>query len=544
VHRHAHSARASIYAYPAELDAWLANRRVAAAAQPAQLAQPVPPPPPVPPRRPRRVPVIAGAAIGVALVAIAGLVVWRVSARQGARPPYTLAVLPFESLSADSNDALVADGLTDDIITALGRSGQIAVISRRSVGGFKGAHVPLPRVAAMLHANLILEGTITHAGKAVRITAQLVDAATDHHLWAESYERDSANVLTLQDQVSDEVSTTVLEKLTGRRPIAPRPVRLVDPDVRLAYLTGRFFWSKRDAPGLTRAVGYFRQAIHGDSTYGPAYAGLADSYNLLGTFGLMPEKEAFPAARVAALQAIRFDSTLAEAYNSLAFEAYRYDWDFATADRYFRYAIQLNPSYATAHQWYGEFLGDLHRSNESIVESRRAVELDPLSAIARSDMAESYMHADRYDQAVVELRRVFALYPDFALAHSYLAGNYYEMGHLDAMRAEQRRLAEIQGDSNSWAVLRIEDDWAGGRLGAARAGIEAMRRQADAAQGTYLGVAHDYAVIGDFQAALAMLERSYQHHEWMLVTMKVDPYLAGLRGDPRYLDLIRRIGIP
>jgi TolB-like protein/Flp pilus assembly protein TadD len=462
----------------------------------------------------------AGAAIAGGVLVL-GLAVWARGHRQAAARQPTLAVLPFESLSADSNDALAADGLTDDIITELGRSNQFAVISRRSVAQFKGTHVPLQQVA--------------------RITAQLVDAATDHHLWAQSYERDSVNVLSLQDEVTGAVSSAIVETLTGHGVTAGRPVRLVDPDVRLAYLTGRLFMSKRDEPGLTRAVVYFRQALHADSTYGPAYAGLADCYNLLGTFGYLPEKESFQAARTAALQAIRFDPASAEAYNSLAFENYRSDWDFAGAEKNFRYAIQLNPSYATAHQWYGEFLGDLHRADQAVGESRRAVELDPLSAIARSDLGLVYLHVGRYADAIAELHRVIALYPDFGLAHSYLAGVYVETGRLDEGRVEEGRAAPAPAGDES---LAIEDAWAAGNAAEVRTRTAALARQASVGRFSYINLAHLYARLGDPNAAMAALERAYQQHEWMLVTLKVDPYFARMRTDPRFEGLIRRIGIP
>jgi TolB-like protein/tetratricopeptide (TPR) repeat protein len=531
VHRHTHSARASVYAYAGELDAWLKDRRV---------TSPEPAAPVVSPPRRRSMPLLlsAGAAVAGGLVVL-GLAVWARSHRLAVVRQPTLAVLPFESLSADSNDALVADGLTDDIITELGRSSQIAVISRRSVAQFKGTHMPLQQVARMLNANLVLEGTIAHAGKTVRITAQLIDAGTDHHLWAESYERDSVNVLSLQDEVTGAVSTAILEKLTGHGMPAERAVRLVDPDVRLAFLTGRFFMAKRDEPGLTRAVVYFRQALRGDSTYGPAYAGLADCYNLLGTFGFLPEKQAFPAARAAALRAIRLDSTSAEAYNSLAFETYRYDWDFASAEKNFKYAVRLNPSYATAHQWFGEFLGDLRRTDEAITESRRAVELDPLSAIARSDLGLVYLHVGHYAEASAELHHVLALYPDFALAHSYLGGVYIETGHLDQARVEEGRAVPAIDDG-----LAIEDAWAAGKTDEVRARTDVLTRRANAGHYSFITLAHLHARLGDYAAAQAALERSFQQHEWMLVTLKVDPYFAHMRDDPRFRDLIRRIGIP
>lgn len=553
VHRHAHSARASIYAYAAELDAWLEARRIAPdqARGAAKDAPEVPGMPDVPaadqPAARRRGRVVVG--IGAAIVA--SLVIGWLAYRErqdrltvALQQPPTLAVLPFDDLSADPNESLVADGLTDDIITELGRSGLLAVISRRSVAQFKGTHTPLPQVARSLHATLILEGAIVHSGKSIRITAQLIDAATDHQLWAESYERDSVNVLSLQDNVASAVASAVLEKLTGREPPAGRPVHPVAPDVRLAYLTGRYFWSKRDEPGLRQAIVYFDQAIRADSAYSPAYSGLADCYNLLGTWGFVPESIAFPAAKAAAQRAIQLDPTSAEAYNSLAFETYRHEWDFVHAEQYFQQAIRVNPNYSTAHQWYGEFLGDLKRSDQSVAESRKAVELDPLSAIAGSDLADSYLHAGRDPEALAELQHVLALYPSFSVARGYLATVYFDMGRMDRYVAELALASDTATDPISRAVLHVAEAWVAGDSALARARAKEFARRAPAGRVNFMTLAVLSAVVHEPDAAFAALERSYRRHEWWLVTLKSEPYFASIRDDPRYRDLIRRIGIP
>jgi TolB-like protein len=481
------------------------------------------------------------------VVASALVAAWHGMTVRAPATPVTLAVLPFEDLSTGATDGLVADGLTDDLITALGRSGGglLAVISRRSVAQFKGTHTPLPQVAHALHANLILEGTIAHAGQTVRITAQLIDATTDHHLWAESYERDSVNILSLEDNVASAVASAVLEKVTGRAPPLMQAARPVAPEVRTAYLTGRFFWSRRDEPGLRQAIVYFDQAIRADSTYSPAYSGLADCYNLLGTWGYVPESTAFPAARAAALTAIRLDSTAAEAYNSLAFETYRHAWDFARAEQYFKRAIQLNPSYATAHQWYGEFLGDIKRSDESVAESRRAVELDPLSAIAGSDLADAYLHAGRDADAERELRRILALYPDFRVAHDYLAAVYFDMGRLDAYHAEViLAMDTTTRDPVAREALQLADAVAAGDSTRARTVVRALIAPTASGRSPYYSLALHDAMARQPDAAFAALDESYRRHEWWLVSVEVDPYLRLLRDDPRFAAFVKRVGIP
>jgi TolB-like protein/Tfp pilus assembly protein PilF len=549
VHRHTHKARASVYAYASEIDTWRKNRRVpvatdvnspaSSAAVPAQAA--------VPPPARRRLPayVFAGILVFLALV-IGGVVRWRLVSRAGIfpDPPATLAVLPFEDLSPGPLEGYLADGLTDDLITNLGRSGQLQLISRTSVARFKDTHESLPQIARALHANLVLEGTVMYSGKRARITAQLIDARNDQHLWANSYERDFDNVLSLQDEVAADVARAVLEKLTSRTVTETPAARSVDPDVRTNYLRGRFFWNKRDEAGLKQAMVHFNQAIAKDPSYAPAYVGLADCYNLLSVWGSLAAQEAFPQAKEAAQKALKLDPASAEAYTSLAFETYRFEWNFADAEKYFQKAILLNPNYATAHQWYGEFLGDLRRFAHSIAESEKAEQLDPLSTIVGSDLADSYLHASRYKDAINELNKILLMDSGFVPAHRYLSEAYSLSGQTAKAIEERDQYIRLSGDMGAFQVVRIGEEFASGKQTEARKHAEALLRNPGKGRFDYFHMAQMYVSLGDRDKAFDCLERAYQEHSWWLVTLLVDPGLAPLRNDQRLQSLARRVGLP
>jgi TolB-like protein len=548
VHRHTHTARASVYAYPEEIDLWQKTRRPPVGAEPQLSAEPE-----VAPRQPdslpsrRKLPFYAFAAITLAsLLTVLGIALWRQGRRQRSfwQPPAMLAVLPFEDLSSGPIEGYLADGLTDELITDLGRSGQLQVISRTSVIQFKGRHQSLPEIAQALHASLVLEGTVTYSGKRARISAQLIDATTDAHLWANSYEREFDDVLALQDEIASEVASSVVQKLTGETGAAVIAAQPVDPDVRVAYLKGRFFWNKRDESGLKEAIGYFNQAIAKDAKYAPAYAGLADCYNLLSVWGSLSPQQAFPEAKQAALKALQLDPASAEAYTSLAFETYRYDWDFASAERSFQKAIQLNPSYATGHHWYGEFLGDLRRFDQSIAESRKAEQLDPLSTIVGSDLADSYMHAGRYQDAIDELTRVLTMDPGFVPAHRYLSEAYALAGKPERAREEKDKYIKLSGDAGAFQVARITEQWASGRKTEALKDIDDLLKDPGKGRFDYFHMAQMYVAVGDKDKAFECLEEAYREHSWWLVTLLVDPGLAPVRNDPRLQNLARRVGLP
>ena len=552
VHRHHHGTQGSVYAFRGEIDAWLASRQPETRPEPKTAQEnnpaiPVSLPVATQSKATRRKIAIYAAVAGFALLLTGGgILVWREFLRR--RPVIngqseTLAVLPFEDLSANHNEGYVADGLTDDLITDFGETGQLPVISRTSVMVFKDKNEPLGKIARALHANLIIEGTILRSGDRVRITAQLIDASNDHHLWADRYERNFRNVLTLQDDVAGDIVAAIDEKLTGN--VATRqPPRPVNPEARVAYLTGRFYWNQRDEPGLKEAIRYFDQAIAKDPDYAAAYSGLADCYNLLSVWGSLTPNEAFPEARKDALKAIQLDPNSAAAYTSLAFETYRYQWDFAGAESDFQKAIALNPNYATAHQWYGEFLGDIRRFDQGIAELRKAQQLDPLSPIVGCDLAACYMHARRDQEAVTVLQQILARQPDFAAAHNYMASAYYYEGDYSDSEKERTVYVRLSGDNGEDEVLRISGEWTSGKKEQARREMEALLANTKEGRFGYVQMAQMYASVGDKDKAFACLNKAYKEHSWWLVTMEVEPAFDPLRSDPRFQQLERHVGLP
>src|ERR1700675_3656971 len=276
----------------------------------------------------------------------------------------SLAVLPLDNLSADASQNYFADGMTDELITDLAQISALRVISRTSVMIYKGARKPLPQIARELNVDAVVEGTVLRSGDQVRITAQLIEASTDKHLWSQSYEGDLRDSLALQNTVASAIADQIRINLTPREEAALKSVKVVNPEAYESYLKGRYFWNKRTADGLKAALAYFKQAIEEDPKYAQAYSGSADTYALFGDwqYAVMAPKEAFPKAKVAALKALELDSTLGEAHNSLAFVFEGFDWDFDAADKEFRRALALNPSYATAHHWYAWHLSLLGRN--------------------------------------------------------------------------------------------------------------------------------------------------------------------------------------
>jgi len=543
VHRLTHRARASVYAFTGELDAWLQARSGQSAAEPVPETLSIPAGIPARTLLRARPYLWAGAALAFAGLLAAGL--WAVKAHS-ASPPVPngmIVVLPFEN--QNSSDDLLVDGLTDSLIADLGRSGGIQVISRRSVMPFKGSHLPLPQIAAQLHAALALEGTVAQVGNEWRVTVELLDAAQDRYLWGATYTRRTDEILSREDELASAIATAVTLKLTGAAPpLALDSTTAANPQARQAYLTGRFYWNQRDLPGLQKAVSYFNQAIAIDAKYAPAYAGLADSYDLMTDRGGLPTQEAFHRAKAAAQAALAIDPGSAEAYNALAVATCRQDWDFAAAEHDFKKAIELDPNYAVAHQWYGEFLGDLRRFDQSIAELKKARELDPLSPMVGADLADGYLHAGRYAEAEAELQRILDLYPDFVPAHRYLATVLVVQSKFDQAASEARIYLQQSGDETLLQSVEIHRLVAVGKLDEARVEVRRLLGGKSGAAFDAYQRAGFYFTTGETDAAYTALQDAYRERSWWLVTMLVDPGFDGIRSQPRFQDLARRVGLP
>jgi TolB-like protein/DNA-binding winged helix-turn-helix (wHTH) protein/Tfp pilus assembly protein PilF len=456
----------------------------------------------------------------------------------------SLAVLPLESLSADASQDYFADGMTDELITDLGQISALRVISRTSVMPYKRARKPLPQIAKELNVDAVVEGTVLRSGDRVRITAQLIEATADKHLWAGSYEGDLRDALTLQNQVARSIAEQIRISLSPQEQAVLKSAKVVNPEAYEAYLKGRYFWNKRTADGLKTAVDYFNQAIAKDPNYAQAYTGLADTYALLGDwqYGVMSPKEAFPKAKAAAIKALELDSTLSEAHNSLAFCFDAFDWDLESAGKEFQRAIELNPGYATAHHWYAWHLSLLGRYGEAIEEMRKAKDLDPLSLIINSDLAELLVIAHFYDESIAQSRKTIEMDPNFALAHNQLAQAYLHKHMYDEAIAELQKAVDLSGGSPTCIANLARAYAASGRSKEAVKLLSDLKNRSNRSYFDASEIAVIYAALGDNDQAMNWLEKGYEErfNPGVLLRPGFDP----LRSDPRFKDLVRRIGFP
>jgi serine/threonine-protein kinase len=493
--------------------------------------------------------------LALALVAVPGLLVYAFFSNlgglrhrlMGAPAPKidSIAVLPLENLSADPDEEYFVDGMTEELIAQLAQISALKVISRTSVMQYKKARKPLPEIARELDVDAVVEGSVRRAGDRVRITAQLVHAPTDRHLWAKSYERDLSDVLTLQSEVAREIAREVNVALTPREEARLASTRAVNPRAHELYLQGRFFWNKRTPDDLLKSLEYFEQATAEDPTYALAYAGTAQAYCLLGYpgYSVLPPREAFPHARAAAEKALEIDGGLAEAHVALAYLKWTYDWDWSGGEEAFRRAIALNPNDATAHQWYGVRLGALGQFEESIAELRRAQELDPLSLIIRGNHAWMYLLARQPDQVLEQLRPALEMNPNFAATYSIQAGAYVQKGMYAEAIASMQRAVELSGNPATQAPFAFVYAKAGEKAKARRL-LEELQRMEGRRYVAPEWRAAAYGALGEHDQAFALLERAYRDRSGLLPMLKVNHMFDSLRDDPRFDDLVRRMNFP
>jgi TolB-like protein/DNA-binding winged helix-turn-helix (wHTH) protein/Tfp pilus assembly protein PilF len=479
----------------------------------------------------------------LAVLAIAG-VGWGIHSAARARPAiHSLAVLPLESLSSDSSQDYFADGMTDELITELGRISALRVISRTSVMGYKHTRKPLREIARELGVDAVVEGTVLRSGDLVRITAQLIDGTSDTHLWSDSYQGELRNTLTLQSTVARTIAGQIRVNLNPEEQAALHRATVVDPAAYESYLKGRYFWNKRTANGLSTALAYFNQAIEQDASYAPAYSGLADTYALLGDwqYAVMTPKDALPKAKEAALKAIAFDPTLGDGHNSLAFCLDGFDWNFTEAGKEFERAIALNPGYATAHHWYAWHLALLRRYDDALVEMRKAQNLDPLSLVINADLAELLALAGADDEAIRQSRKTLELDPGFGLAHNHLGQAYLHKHMLSEAVDELQKAVTLSGGAATCVANLARAYVAGGRQTDAMALLEDLRKRSNSLHSFASELAVIYTALGDRDQAMAWLERgaSERFNPGVLLRPGLDP----LRSDARFADLLRRVGL-
>jgi TolB-like protein/Tfp pilus assembly protein PilF len=461
-----------------------------------------------------------------------------------AKPIKAIVVLPFENLSGDLEQEYFVDGMTDALSAELGKISALTVKGQHSAARYKGTDMQTQDIARELGVDAVITGSVFKAANNVRITAQLIHGPTEENLWADSYQGDLADVLTLQREVALAIAKEIKVKLTPQEEERLASARPINPQAHDAYLKGRFFWNKRNEEGFKTAISFFEQAKDLDPDYAQAYAGLADCHNMLGVYDFAPAQEVFPKAKGDALQALAIDHTLGEAHNSLAYAITCYDWDWSEAEREFQRAIKLNPHYATAHHWYAVFLGWMGRFDEALVEIEHAQDLEPLSLIIGSEVGRALGQVGKYDQAIEQFNEVLQMDPDFLPALYHLASTHIRKSMFRENIALLERVATIRG-RDATSVAQLASAYAA--VGNTREAQTLLQEALDRSKEEYVpagAISEIYARLGDMDSAFDWLNKVIEQRHWSAVTLKVSPLFDPLRSDPRFDDLVRRMNFP
>ena len=549
VHRHLHDKRGSVYALSSEIDAWRQSRKLSLEEERQESAAEVPTEPradpPAATSRLRRWLVLSSAVAVLALLAFA-YVIARIRAVDASLPKIkSLAVLPLQNLSGDPSQDYVADGMTEELIGQLSRIRGLRVTSRTSSMHFKNTQLPMREIAKMLGVDVILEGSLIREGSQVRIHAQLIRAATDEHIWTGEYQREYRSLLEVQDQVTRSIVEQIEVNLTPEDRARLASTHPVDPEAHESYLKGLYYFNQRTADALNKSIASFQQAIAKDSGYAPAYSGLAEAYAMLGFRGGFPSKDALSHAKTAALKAIELDNALAEPHASLAFIAETHEWDWATAEREYKRALELNPGDAQAHNWYAGYLTYTGRFDDGISEARRARDVDPLSLPINNALAGRLLAGGHYDEALQQVQETLELDGHFAPAHQSLGWVYLHAGRQEEAIREFQNALKLSGTDDTDLQLDLGFAYAvSGKRDEARrilARIEKLHEQGIVPSGS---VAILHGALGESNEAFAWLEKAYEERDPQLTYIKAGRRFEPLRKDPRFKQLVRRVGLP
>ncbi len=455
----------------------------------------------------------------------------------------SVAVLPFANASGDPNAEYLSDGMTEGVINTLSQLPNLKVKSLSSVRRYKGREADAQVVARELSVRALLTGRVFQRGDNLSISVELVDARDNNHLWGAQYNRKLSEILAVQEDISRAISEKLRLRLTGKQIQLLAKRSTENTEAYQVYLKGRHYWGKWTEEGFTKGVDYFEQAIEKDPKFALAHAGVADSYSLLAWSGMVPPREGYPKAKAEAIKALEFDDTLAEAHASLALVRECYDWDWTGAEQEFRRAIELDSNYATAHEWYGNYLAEMGRFDEAFQEIRRAQELDPLSLIVNRDAGQALYYARKYDQAIEQLRKTLEMDPNFAPARVTLELVYEERGMYKEVVAEWQKALTLSGNTELAADL-AQEYTASGYKGILQKWLEGSKEVAKRRYFSSYTIAMTYARLGEKDQAFQWLEKSYEDRDSRLVSLRVEPMFDSLRSDPRFQDLLLRIGFP
>ncbi len=454
----------------------------------------------------------------------------------------SIAVLPFKNLSDSKEDEYFSDGITDDIIAQLSKITDLKVISRTSTMHYKGMNKKIYEIGKELNVTTVLEGSVRHAGDQVRIVAQLIDARNEGHIWAETYDKGMTQIFAVQSDVAKQIAAALEAKISPAVKSRIDKKQTENTEAYQLYLKGRFFWNKRVLDDVKTAIGCFKQAYDKDPDYALAYAGLASAYVVIPSFGVLPA-ELYMNARNAAMKALEIDSTLAEAHTVLAEIAGSHYYDWVEAEKHYRRAIELDPSYPTAHQWYSTMLMFLGRFDEAFTEAKRALELDPLSLVINLNLGDVYYAMRQYDKAIEQYKNIIALDETFPWSYSGLAGIYEVQGRFDDAIVEYTKAKDLGGNMPySFAILGPIYIKSGRKADALKMLNELLRLNRQGNSVAY-GIASVYYELGEKEKAFAWLEKSYQNREMWLLVLGYDPLWDDIRSDPRGLALLKKMGL-
>jgi TolB-like protein/Tfp pilus assembly protein PilF len=453
----------------------------------------------------------------------------------------SLAVLPLVNVSPDAEMEYFSDGITESIINALTQLPKLRVVPRSTVFRYKGPHMDPQQIGRELGVRAVLTGRVLHFGERLVVNAELIDVANESQLWGEQYNRKPADIFEVQEEISREISQKLLSKLSGEEHKRLTKRHTHDAEAYRYYLKGRFYWNKRTEENFRRGIENFRQAIELDPNYALAYAGLADSYILLGFYGAESPNEVMPKAKAAAVKALELDDSLAEAHNSLAYIHFTNEWNWPAAEKEFKKAIKLNPKYATVHHWYAFKLAAMGRHDDSVAEMKLARELDPLALIINAEVGWAYYFARRYDKAIEQFQKTVEMDPGFAVTYMFFGLAYTQQGRFDEAISELRKAVELSGGS---LIMKAILGHAYGRAGDRKAAEQMIEELTNSAG--YISaynVALIYAGLDETENALTWLARAVKQHDLFLAWMNVEPMFDSVRPEPRFAEMVKQIGL-
>jgi serine/threonine protein kinase/tetratricopeptide (TPR) repeat protein len=455
----------------------------------------------------------------------------------------SIAVLPFANVSKDEKTEYLSDGITESLINSLSQLPNLSVMSRNTVFRYKTQTTDPQKIGQELHVRAILTGRLIQSGDDLLISVNLEDVQNSRQIWGEQYNRKLSNLVSVQQEIAGDIYARLRPRLAGEemKLLAKRPTE--NAEAYQLYLQGLFYWNKWTQADFKKAADFFTQAVQRDPHYALSYAGLADTYSLLGVAGYLPPSEAWPKAKGAAMQALDIDDSLAEAHTSLGLVKEHFDWDWAGAEREFKRAIELNPNSATAHHWYGDYLSNMGRLDEGMRESKKAVELDPLSLMINTTIGWQLYLTGHNDQAVDQLHKVLDIDPKFSPARRIIEEVYAHMGKHKEAVAEREKALSLSGGPE--LAASIEDDFnKSGYKGVLQSWLEGLTELSKHSYVSSYSIAESYMRVGEKQKAFEWLEKAYEDHDSGLVSVAVEPMFEPIRTDPRFKDIVRRLKLP